>query len=138
MSEVLIEKGRVVRVNKEVEIELIETEKCDKCSFIDHCKTKLERRVILPNKFNLKTGQEVLLEVKGSDVLILTCLLYGVPLILFLVSIFSGFFIFEKFTELYSTAFGLTLVGIYYLTVKKVLQNKFDKIRFNIKIAEKS
>jgi len=135
MTEILTEKGRIIRVSKDLEIELIEKEKCDKCGYNDYCKIKLERKIIVPNNYyNLKIGDEVLIEVKGNSILYMSFYLYGIPLILFLMGIFLGLNLFKSSTELFSTTIGLFLVSIYYFFVKCWYEKKLEDLNFKVKI----
>jgi positive regulator of sigma E activity len=132
MHEEIIEEGIVVQAeNGTAEVALLETKNCEECHAKIFCKpSQSELKTIKVNdSFNCQPGDKVSFSVGGGDVLLLTTLLYGIPLVLLLAGIFLGFSIFlAEYRELYSFLLGLGLIAIYYLIL--FLTNK-SKSSFN-------
>ena len=119
-SETIIEKGIVLSAtNGHAEIALIETGACEECSAKIFCKpseNKDSRILEVEDSFGVQVGDEVDIEIKGSDVLKASFMLYGIPLILIIIGIMTGMEVFQnsKLPELLSFIFGVGLNVIYF------------------------
>lgn len=118
-SEILVEEGIVVSIGTgTANVAITKSENCEECSAKIICKPKSENENIIKveDSLGVKPGDKVRIEVDGSALLSASFFLYGVPLILLFVGIFSGMSIFLSYTakELYSFLLGIGLVTIYY------------------------
>lgn len=119
-GEILVEEGIVVSVAEgTAHVAVTQSESCEDCSAKIICKPKSENENIIKveDPLGVKPGDKVRIEVEGSALLSASFFLYGVPLILLLVGIFSGMSIFSNYAakELYSFLFGISLMAIYYV-----------------------
>lgn len=118
--EAIIEKGIVISSgNGHAEIALIQTGACEECSAKIFCKPseKSDSKILeVEDPFGVKTGDEVDIEIKGSDVLKASFMLYGIPLILIIFGIVIGMDFFQntKLPELLSFLFGIGLNALYF------------------------
>ncbi len=120
MTEELIEEGIILESNNGIaEVALIENDHCDECSAKIFCNPKADNtktvRVIDPYK--TKVGDEVKISIKGSTIVKATFGLYGTPLLLLVLSIFTFYNLFEQseLKEFYSFIIGIFLLTVYYL-----------------------
>ena len=119
-GEILVEEGIVVSVAEgTAHVAVTQSESCEDCSAKIICKPKSENEKIIKveDPLGVKPGDKVRIEVEGGALLSASFFLYGVPLILFLVGIFSGMSIFSNYAakELYSFLFGIGLITVYYI-----------------------
>ncbi|MEW6196550.1 MAG: SoxR reducing system RseC family protein [Bacteroidota bacterium] len=119
-DEVLVEEGIVfASANGIAEVSIQQNDNCEECSAKIICKPQKDNlnivRVIDP--FGVAIGDKVRIEIHGKSLLKASFNLYGLPLILLLVGIFSGSFIFSdiNYKELFSFLFGLLLIAIYFV-----------------------
>ncbi|KUG26475.1 sigma factor rpoe regulatory protein rsec [hydrocarbon metagenome] len=128
-SESIIEKGIVLSAGDgHAEIALIQTGSCEECSAKIFCKpseNKNSKIIEVEDSFGVKAGDEVDIQIKGSDVLKASFMLYGMPLILIVVGIIAGMNIFTNavLPELLSFIFGIGLTALYFGNL--LLINKF-------------
>lgn len=136
-AEILREKGVVTEIkNNQMKIELINTGNCNVCSTKDFCKSGKLNFIQTKYESNYKIGDEVVIEVLGKDVLKLVLLLYGIPIIILLVSLFIVYFSVDVRKEIYSILASFSLVGLYYLLVNFYL-NDFQSM-YKIKISRRN
>ena len=118
-SEAIIEKGIVLNSSEGLaEIALIETGSCEECSAKIFCKpseTKDSKIIEVNDPFGVVPGDEVQIEIAGSDVLKASAMLYGVPLVLIILGIVAGMEMFSaaQTPELFSFLFSAGLAGAY-------------------------
>lgn len=120
MNDEFLEEGIVIEsYNGVAEIALISSDNCEECSAKLFCKPKSESTKILKaaDPFKTKPGDEVRISVAGSTVLKVSFLMYGVPLILFILGIVLGmeFYKTNSKPELFSFFTGCILMGIYFI-----------------------
>lgn len=136
-EEILIEEGIVTRVSfNEVEISLIETDKCETCSTKDFCIGDRTKAIILNNEYNLKVGDRVKIEVRGKTILQTVILLYGIPLLILIASFLLLYQIIEKNRELIVSSISFLLIGIYYLFIASYLRS--IKNQFRVKVIKEN
>lgn len=133
-DELIQEEGYVKKVENGIAIiKIISQTNCDTCEAKIFCSANNEEEKIAYalDPFGVKPGDRVRIEAKGTKVLKFVFFLYGIPLIIFLVSIFIGFVIFKNYTELYSFLLALFLMAIYFsvffITRKKLIRKNPDK-----------
>lgn len=118
-QEELIEEGIVLNVNNGIaEISIIEKGECSECSAKVYC-TPAEankKKLKVKDPFGVKPGDRVKVSLKGSNLLIASLLLYGLPLIIFLAALLISlsFFTANKNKELISFTIGLLTLVLYY------------------------
>lgn len=136
-AEILREEGIVTEIkNNQMKIELINTSNCDACSTKDFCKSGKLNFIQTKYESNYKVGDEVVIEVFGKDVLKLVLLLYGIPVIILLATLFVVYFSVDIKKEIYSILASFSLVGIYYLFLSFYLKD--IQSLYKIKISRKN
>jgi sigma-E factor negative regulatory protein RseC len=132
-NENIIEKGIVISSgNGHAEIALIQTGACEECSAKIFCKpseNKDSKILEVEDSFGVEVGDEVDIEINGSDVLKASFMLYGIPLILIIFGIVIGmdFFHSTKLPELLSFIFAIGLTSLYFsglFLIKKLKHTK--------------
>lgn len=118
-SEVIVEEGIVVSVeNQFANVVVVQSESCNECSAKILCKPKSpnENIVKVINSLGALPGDKVRFEVKGSALLSASFMLYGIPILIFVIGIFLGLSVFSDYTikELYAVLFGIGLIIIYF------------------------
>lgn len=119
-SEVLIEEGIVVSSEKGfAKISLLKNENCRDCSAKIICKPgNGESHIIeVSDPYGTAPGDIVKISIKGTVILKSTFILYGLPLLLLLITIFSVnlFLTGLHLIELYSFLTGIFVLSLYYL-----------------------
>lgn len=119
MKEELVEEGVVLKTeNGFAEISLNNSESCHDCSAKLLCNPTNDtaRTVKVEDPYGVKEGDIVRISITGGTVLKATFQLYGIPWLLLLLGIISGYFLFEgtALHELYSFLTGAVLMGAYY------------------------
>lgn len=135
-AEILREEGIVTEIkNNQMKIELINTTNCDTCSTKDFCKSGKSNFIQTKYENNYKVGDEVVIEVFGKDVLKIVWLLYGIPIIILLASLFITYFSIDFKREIYSVLVSFSSAGIYYLFLSFYLKDiqSLDKIKISRK-----
>ena len=120
MTEELIEEGIILESNNGfAEVALIENDHCDECSAKVFCNPKADntKTVKVVDPYKTRAGDEVKISIKGSTIIKVTFGLYGVPLLLLVLSIFTSYNFFEQheLKELYSFLIGVFSLTVYYL-----------------------
>lgn len=116
--EELIEEGIVKEVNGTLAvISLDDSDNCEECSARIVCKPsgKEGRTLTARDPFGVHPGDKVRVSIKGRDILKISFLLYGLPLLLMLAAIYFGMNIFKTNIEIYSTLLGTVVIAIYVL-----------------------
>lgn len=136
-NEELVEEGIVkYSENGIAEVIITNSDNCEECSAKIYCKpgNSSERTLIVRDPLGAKSGDKVRVVIKGSKILSASFLLYGIPLILLLIGIFVGYYIFNENKELYSTLSGFGLVffySIFFLILsKKQKLSSYPEITF--------
>lgn len=134
-SESIIEKGIVLSAGDgHAEIALIQTGSCEECSAKIFCKpseNKDSKIIEVEDSFGVKAGDEVDIQIKGSDVLKASFMLYGMPLILILFGIILGMSIFNGTSspELFSFLFSIGITALYFSSILLINKIKHTKPR---------
>lgn len=136
-NEELVEEG-IVKLSKNgiAEVVISSSSSCEECSAKIYCKpgNSSERTLIARDPFGAKAGDKVRVVIKGSKILSASFLLYGIPLILLLIGIFVGYYLFSENKELYSSLFGIALVFVYSIIIffitKKQKLSSYPEITF--------
>ncbi len=120
MYDEFLEEGIVIESDNGVaEIALISSDNCEECSAKLFCKPKSDSTKILraADPFKTKPGDEVRISVAGSTVLKVSFLMYGIPLILFILGIMLGmeYNAGSANAELTSFFTGCLFMGVYFL-----------------------
>ena len=117
-TEKLTEEG-IVKESKDgiATIVISNSDNCEECTAKLYCKpgNSSERSLTVKDPFGVNTGDKVRVSINGSQILRVSFLIYGIPLILILAGLFTGIQLFQIHKELYSTIFAVGLVSIYIL-----------------------
>lgn len=144
--ETLIEEGIVLESGKGFAvIELKSNENCHTCGAKPFCKPEdsEKNKIKVSDPFGVFPGDLVKISVEGKTILKASFSLYGLPLIILILSITAGLLIFKNsiYTEFLSFLFGVLVVSGYYLFLfrfsLKKSANSIPKIIF-VKRKEKN
>ncbi|MFA7289524.1 MAG: SoxR reducing system RseC family protein [Melioribacteraceae bacterium] len=119
MSELLIEEGIVVSSkNGLADIEIMDSENCEKCSAKIICKPSdsERRRIKAIDPYNVRIGDSVKISIEGFQLVKASFLLYGMPLIILLASLLT-FLNYYKMDELVASLFSMGLTAVYFFLV---------------------
>jgi sigma-E factor negative regulatory protein RseC len=117
-------------------INIQDSDNCHECTAKIYCKPgKSEgRSLTVRDPYGVHPGDKVHVVIKGSKILSASFFLYGIPLILLLAGIFTGYEIFEVNKEFYSSLFAISLISVYalymFLFSKKKKLNSYPEIIF--------
>lgn len=129
-NEELIEEGIVTKSYDGIaEVMIFNSDRCEECSAKIYCKpsNSSERTLIVRNPLGAKIGDKVRIVIKGSKILSASFLLYGIPLILLIVGISLGYYLFNDNKELLSTLLSLVLIAIYSIIFLRISKkNKYS------------
>ncbi len=135
-SEQIHEIGIVLEAaNGRAKVKLIPSESCEECSAKIFCKPSDENSKIVEviDPFGVRQGDEVTINIEGSDLFKASLKLYGIPLVLLVGGIVLGLNLFNN-SELYASLLGMTATTIYYfglfLISKRSERIKLPKIIF--------
>jgi sigma-E factor negative regulatory protein RseC len=120
LKEQLVEEGIVSEIKNSVAtVMLANKESCNECSAKLFCNPKGEdiRGLSAADPIGVNVGDRVIVSLGGEHLLTAALLLYGVPLVILIAGILTGYYLFEKNTELHSTFLGASLTGLYYLVI---------------------
>jgi sigma-E factor negative regulatory protein RseC len=126
-KEELYEEGIVKEAHDgTAEIVITNSDHCENCTAKVYCKPggSNDRSLTVKDSFGVHPGDRVRVSIKGNQILKVSFLIYGIPLILILVGLFLGVQFFETNKELLSSLTALGLVSIYIFIVLLI-----DKIR---------
>lgn len=119
-NEELTEEG-IVKESKDgiATIVISNSDSCEECTAKLYCKpgNSNERSLTVKDNFGVIAGDRVRVSIQGSQILRVSFLIYGIPLILMLAGLFIGMQFFQIHKELYSTIFAVALVSIYVLII---------------------
>lgn len=120
-NEKLIEEG-IVKESKDglATIVISDSENCKECTAKLYCKpgNSNERSLTVKDNLGVITGDRVRISINGSQILRVSFLIYGIPLILMLAGLFVGMEFFQIHKELFSTIFAVGLVAIYIVILR--------------------
>lgn len=142
------EMGQIVNIKKDdfMEVKIIEPDssKCNKCVNKHFC--SLQGKVLkIPYFEGFQKKDIVKIKIENVSILKATSLVYGIPLIMLIIGIFTGYYIFfkgysENLKSLYSFILSiimLTISGfiIYFLDkrINKKVKYHLEKINFELK-----
>ena len=119
-TETLTEEG-IVKESKNgiATIVISNSDNCEECTAKLYCKpgNSSERSLTVKDTFGVIVGDRVRVSINGGQILRVSFLIYGVPLILLLAGLFLGMQLFQIHKELFSTFFAVGLVSIYILII---------------------
>ena len=119
-NEKLIEEG-IVKESKDgiATIVISDSDNCKECTAKLYCKpgNSNERNLTVKDNLGVNTGDRVRVSINGGQILRVSFLIYGMPLILILAGLFVGMQFFQIHKELFSTFFAIGLVSIYILII---------------------
>ncbi len=119
-NEKLIEEGIVKEsIDGIATIVISNSDNCEECTAKIYCKpgNSNERSLRVKDTFGAVAGDRVRISINGSQILRVSFLIYGIPLIFILVGLFVGMQFFQIHKELFSTFFAVGLVSIYILII---------------------
>lgn len=134
MSELLIEEGIVIASEKGfADIEILDSANCEKCSAKIICKPgdSDRKRIKVIDPYDVMLGDFVKISIEGFQLVKVSFLLYGVPLILLIASllIFLNYFLMDELTAF---LFSIGFTAIYFFVVYKfrgsISEEKLPKI----------
>ncbi len=131
-SEMLIEEGVVVSSeNGFAEISVTKSEHCEECSAKIICKPRNKdlQLVKVADPFGTSPGDKVKIAVKGTVLLKSSFKIYGIPLILLLISVFlsNAFLDYSRYKDLYSFLLGILVTLGYYVGIF-LSKNSYQKL----------
>lgn len=131
-NEKLIEEG-IVKESKNgiATIVISDSENCKECTAKLYCKpgNSNERSLTVKDNFGVNTGDRVRVSINGSQILRVSFLIYGIPLILLLAGLFLGMQVFQINKELFSTLLAVGLVLAYTSFILFVDKKKKHNVR---------
>ncbi|MCT4565459.1 MAG: SoxR reducing system RseC family protein [Maledivibacter sp.] len=125
-------EGKVIGVNKEnATVKLMRHAACGDCGACHMGEEKMNMQIEAINTAGADIGDKVVVDMETQDVLTAAFIAYGMPLIMLVIGIAGGKFIFEmmkiqKNIELLSFGMGLVLMGITFFRIRKN-ENKFKE-----------
>jgi len=132
-NESIIEKGIVLSAaDGHAEIALRQTDACEECSAKIFCRPseKKDTKIIeAADSYGVQPGDEVQIEIAGTDILKASFMLYGMPLILILLGIILGMSIFNgtSLPELLSFLFSIGIMALYFSSILLINKIKYTK-----------
>lgn len=132
-NESIIEKGIVLSAADGLaEITLMQSDACEDCSAKIFCKPSEEKDTKIieaEDPYGVQPGDEVLIEIAGTDILKASFMLYGMPLILILLGIILGMSIFNgtSLPELLSFLFSIGITALYFSIIFLINKIKHAK-----------
>ena len=131
-NEELTEEGIVKELKDGIATVVISnSDNCEECTAKLYCKpgnTK-QRSLTVNDPLGVNVGDSVKVSIKGSQILRVSFLIYGMPLILILAGLFLGMQVFQINKELFSTLFAVGLVLAYTSIILLVDKKKKHDIR---------
>lgn len=136
-KEKLIEYGIISKIDgTNIEVVLNSNDNCEECTAKLFCKPTTENENILTIESNqkLEIGDSVEVAISGRTILISTFLLYGLPLLLLIILILFGMYLFQNsnYSELYSFAMGISVLAIYYSLFNTIMKRNSKLFRHPI------
>lgn len=132
-KEELTEEG-IVRESKDgiATVAISNSDYCEDCSAKIYCKpgnTK-ERILTVKDPFGTNKGDNVKISVRGSKILTASLWLYGMPLLLLIVSLIAGMQVFKTNKEINSTLVFLGIVLLYAVIAALVGKRKKNNLKY--------
>ena len=118
-GEQLHEQGIVLEASEgKAKVRLIESGSCEECSAKIFCKPGEGDSKILEviDPLGVHAGDEVTINIEGSDLVKASLKLYGIPLVLLVAGIVIGLSLFNN-NELLAFLLGIGIMAIYYLVI---------------------
>lgn len=118
-GEQIHENGIVIEAGEgKAKVKIIMSESCEECSAKILCKPTDENSKVLEvlDPFGVRQGDEVTINIEGSDLVKASLKLYGVPLLLLVAGIILGLTLFNN-NELLSFLLGAGITVIYYFLI---------------------
>jgi len=131
-NEELTEEGVVKEsANGVATIVISNSDNCEECTAKLYCKpgNSNERSLTVKDTFGVNTGDRVRVSINGGQILRVSFLIYGMPLILILAGLFLGMQVFQINKELFSTLLAVGLVLVYTSIILLVDKKKTHNIR---------
>lgn len=117
MNEDILEYGIVKEsVDGSAIVVLSENDNCSECTAKIFCKTdeNKQRELVVKDDIGVSAGSHVLISVSGSQLLKMSFLLYGIPLLLFMTAVIGGNFLFDHNSEIYSALLAVGSLAAWY------------------------
>jgi sigma-E factor negative regulatory protein RseC len=117
MNDDILEYGIVKEsINGSATVLLSENESCSECTAKIFCRTddNKQRVLIVKDDIGVSAGSHVLISVSSSQLLKMSFLLYGIPLLLFMTAIIGGTFLFDQDSEIYSALLAVGSLAAWY------------------------
>ena len=107
------------------------SDNCEECTAKLYCKpgNTNQRSLTVNDPLGVSVGDSVKVSIKGSQILRVSFLIYGMPLILILAGLFFGMQVFQINKELFSTLLAVGLVLAYTSIILFVDKKKKHDIR---------
>ncbi|MBK7868619.1 MAG: SoxR reducing system RseC family protein [Ignavibacteriales bacterium] len=124
MAEVFTEEGIVVEKRGDLaEIAIMDKGNCKTCAAKPFCKTNEDgvySNLTVYDRLGSKPGDEVIIEVKGSDLLKAVMMVYGLPLFLFIFTIGTLIYFYNGDINKEIIAFfsAVLVLAVYYTIIK--------------------
>jgi sigma-E factor negative regulatory protein RseC len=124
MAEVFTEEGIVVDKRGDLaEIAIMDKGNCKTCAAKPFCKTNTDgvySNLTVYDRLGSKPGDEVIIEVRGSDLLKAVMMVYGLPLFLFIFTIGTLIYFYNEDANKEIIAFfsALLVLTVYYTIIK--------------------
>ena len=121
MSEEILEEGTVIESGDGIAtVSIVRGGACEECGARIFCKSSGEEnpKVTALDLLGAKPGDRVRIAAPGKHVLLVSFLLYGIPIVLLLLGIALGSQIFPSNKELYGSLLGIGLCALYYWIVR--------------------
>ncbi len=122
--EVFTEEGIVIEKRGDLaEVAIMDKGNCKSCAARPFCSTNdggVYSKLTVLDRLNSKPGDEVVIEVKGSDLLKAVIMVYGIPLFLFIfvIGIIIYFLEGSSLKEVVAFTAGVAALLVYYATIK--------------------
>ena len=130
LREELVETGIVIgKSENKLKIEILETGTCEDCSAKIFCSPSENKRILeIDYNGNISEGDKVKVLINGLNLVKVSLILYGIPIILLLTGIMTSMYFYNTSgnAELYSFITGICLVSAYYFAVKIVFSGKLQ------------
>ena len=134
MMEVFTEEGIILEKKGDLaEIAIMDKGNCKTCAAKPFCSTNSDgvySRLTVLDNLDAKPGDEVVVEVKGTDILKAVIMVYGIPLFLFIFTIGIVIYFYEGSPnkELIAFLSAITVLAFYYGFLKlRGSSGKIDK-----------
>lgn len=120
------ERGRIVQIKGNTAV--VSMTRGEACGHCKACETGKPHLLEVPNSCDGKVNDWVSIELQGNDFIKATAILYGLPLMLFLVGIGAGYF-FAPLLNIDNVELLSFLTGITFALLSHFIMKKMDKMR---------